>query len=124
MVISAAEAVYNGCQRIDPSHRLARYLKHKSKWFCHAVAALRREAIAAAQRRNLAGVILGHTHVAADERIDGVHYVNCGCWTERPATFVGIRRGHVKTYYWDSLVHPRERLTVGEPDLLPWALST
>lgn len=110
VVISAAEVVYYGCQRIDPSHRLARYLKHKSKWFCRAVAALRHQAIAAARRRNLSGVILGHTHVAADDWIGGVHYVNCGCWTERPAGFVGVRRGQVRTYYWDALVHPRERL--------------
>ena len=33
-------------------------------------------------------VILGHSHVVEERRVDGVHYLNCGCWTERPSTFV------------------------------------
>ncbi len=28
------------------------------------------------------GVICGHIHDPADKMIDGVHYLNCGCWTD------------------------------------------
>jgi UDP-2,3-diacylglucosamine pyrophosphatase LpxH len=101
-VIATADAVYHGCQWLDPSHRLARFLKKRSKVFCRAVARMRHEARLAARRRELAGVILGHSHVVCDDRSEDVHYLNCGCWTEIPATFVGIRRGQARAYYWDS----------------------
>ena len=39
-------------------------------------AALAREAA----RRGLDGVISGHTHLPADRRLAGVHYLNCGDW--------------------------------------------
>jgi UDP-2,3-diacylglucosamine pyrophosphatase LpxH len=100
-VLATADAVYSGCQWIDPSHRLARMLKRRSKVFCRAVERLRQEALRVAADRSLAGVILGHTHVASDERSRDLHYLNCGCWTETPAAFVGIRRGQARAYYWD-----------------------
>ena len=100
-IVGSAEFVYRGCQLLDRSHLLARYLKRKSKWFCKVVDGLRTKAVSAARRRALDGVIVGHSHVASDMYLDGVHYVNCGCWTERPSGFVGIRRGQVRHYHWE-----------------------
>jgi UDP-2,3-diacylglucosamine pyrophosphatase LpxH len=102
LVLAAADAIYAAAQRIDPTHELARRLKRSSKRFCRAVEALRRQAVAAARRRGVAGVILGHTHVACDQRIDRIHYLNSGCWTEKPAAFVGVRNGLARQYFWDS----------------------
>lgn len=101
-LVGGAEAVYAACQWIDPSHRLARFLKHKSKWFCRAVNTLKRCAIRAAHTRRFDGVILGHTHVACDLVEDRVHYLNSGCWTEQPNGFVGIRDGVASTYFWQG----------------------
>lgn len=36
------------------------------------------------------GYILGHTHFPTDELIDDFHYLNCGCWTDKPCTYVDI----------------------------------
>ncbi len=99
-IIGGAEAVYRGCQWIDPTHRLARFLKHKSKGFVKAVKSLQRHAHRTAQQRGFAGVILGHTHVLGDSAYEGVHYLNSGCWTESPAGFVGIRDGAARAYQW------------------------
>lgn len=102
IVVEGADAIYRGAQQLDPTHRLARQLKRKSKWFCGAVNAIRRRAIWAARRRGLDGVIIGHSHVASEVRWRDVHYVNCGCWTERPAGYVGVRGDHVRQYAWDA----------------------
>jgi UDP-2,3-diacylglucosamine pyrophosphatase LpxH len=34
------------------------------------------------------GIVTGHTHFADDLHIDGMHYVNSGCWTEPPCAYV------------------------------------
>ena len=101
-IITSAEYVYRGCQIVDKSHRIARYLKRGSKWFVRAVQSLQRRARVAAVRRRLDGVILGHTHVVADLDADGIHYLNSGCWTESPASFVGIRDGEARAYHWSA----------------------
>lgn len=33
-----------------------------------------------ASARGLDGVVCGHTHLAADQHVSGVHYLNCGDW--------------------------------------------
>lgn len=35
-----------------------------------------------AKQNNYDGVICGHIHDPADKVINGIHYLNCGCWTE------------------------------------------
>lgn len=107
ILISTADWIYAGCQWVDPSHRLARVLKRKSKVFCRAVNKLRVCAIATAHERALAGVILGHTHVAHDGWFEGKHYLNSGCWTERPAGFVGVRQGRARHYTWNNGAAPK-----------------
>jgi UDP-2,3-diacylglucosamine pyrophosphatase LpxH len=108
-LINGADTVYHFAQRIDPTHRLARGLKRGCKHFCRSIAALQRRAVLAARERGLDGVILGHTHMARNTRQDGVHYLNSGCWTETPSAFVGIRRGQVRRYYWESVVRRAAR---------------
>ena len=39
------------------------------------------------------GVICGHIHDPADKMIDGVHYLNCGCWTDTENLTYIIDRG-------------------------------
>ena len=101
-LIGGAEGVYYACQRLDPSQRVARYLKHRSKKFCRAGKNLMRHAIREAKERRLAGVILGHTHAAVDSIVDGVHYLNSGCWTEQPNGFVGVCDGTAHAYSWSD----------------------
>lgn len=102
LVVEAADMIYRGAQLIDRSHGLARMLKRRSKHFCRVVDLLKRRARIEARRRGMAGIVLGHTHVAEDVRQRGVHYLNSGCWTERPSTFVALRGGNVATYVWED----------------------
>lgn len=100
LLISAGDWIYRAAQRVDRSHNLARRLKHGCKSFCRAVDQLRGQAVVTARQRSFDGVILGHSHVAGDQHIDGVHYLNSGCWTELPAGFVGVRDGEARAYHW------------------------
>jgi UDP-2,3-diacylglucosamine pyrophosphatase LpxH len=130
-IIAAADGIYHACQWLDPSHRLARRLKRGSKCFCRVVESLRRHAISEARERRLAGVILGHSHVASDVQSDGVHYLNSGCWTERPAGFVGVRDGQPRRYFWEAILRRSLRVAsklqaqVMPPAMLPrWQVVT
>lgn len=109
LIVEGADAVYRFAQRLDRSHQLARRLKRGSKRFCRTVDKLRQSAVEEARGRGLAGVILGHTHVASETWVDGVHYLNCGCWTERPSGFVGVRGNRVRRYFWEPLARRSTR---------------
>ncbi len=104
-VVASANAIYRFSQRIDSTHRLARRLKHSSKRFCRVSRAIREGACETARAENHAGIIIGHSHVAEECVVDGVHYLNSGCWTELPCTFVGIREGRARTYAWHDGDH-------------------
>jgi len=107
LVIAMADDVYAGTQWLDPSHRIAKALKRKCKTFCRAVKNLRVAAVKAARERGFGGVILGHTHIQEDELITDpgqrpVHYLNSGCWTEKPCGYIGIRHEEAKIYRWPA----------------------
>ena len=117
-LIETADLVYRVSQQLDPSHRLARGLKRGSKHFCKAVEQTCQAALAEVRRRELHGVILGHTHMPHQRRLDSLHYLNCGCWTEKPAGFVGIRDGRARLYSWDRMAQRQQscgRCTVPQP---------
>jgi len=114
-VIWVADQAYLITQWLDPSHKFARFVKRRCKFFTGAVDQLRQRATAHAVERGVAGVIVGHTHMVSSSREQGVHYLNAGCWTEQPAAFVGIRRGRATGYLWDVL---RERMDRNDPDQL------
>jgi len=128
-LINLADTIYLGTQRLDPSHKLAKALKRRCKTFCRAVSNLRTRALKYVRERGLDGIILGHTHIQEDFEDDGVHYLNSGCWTERPSGYVGIRRGLAQTYTWQgvapALALPEPVLAQQESDLYPsaWELA-
>jgi UDP-2,3-diacylglucosamine pyrophosphatase LpxH len=107
-LIAGADGFYRFSQWLDPTHSLAKFLKHRCKTFVKAVENLRDRAVEEARRRGLDGVILGHSHMACDRMIDGIHYLNSGCWTEKPAGFVGFIDGVARQERWD----PSRRVTV------------
>ncbi|MDW8262722.1 MAG: UDP-2,3-diacylglucosamine diphosphatase, partial [Phycisphaerales bacterium] len=111
-IIAGADGCYRLSQRIDRSQRLARFLKRRCKRYVKAVSNLRDRAIAEAQSRGLGGVVLGHCHVPSDQMIDGIHYLNSGCWTEDPASFVGIRRGQARQEFFRPVGHRAHRVRI------------
>jgi UDP-2,3-diacylglucosamine pyrophosphatase LpxH len=100
-LIDSADAIYRFAQDIDPSHQLARFLKRRCKYFVKAVDNLQKRAVEEGQRGGYAGVVLGHSHVATEAVVQGIHYVNGGCWTELPVGFVGVEKGLVRQRFWE-----------------------
>jgi hypothetical protein len=39
--------------------------------------------------------------------IQGVHFLNSGSWVEKPCSFVGMRDGSARQYWWDDATRRR-----------------
>lgn len=61
----------------------AKFLAAAYRAFTNHVA---RSACEEARSRGLDAVVCGHTHMAEDRTINGIRYVNTGCWTEARLT--------------------------------------
>jgi len=89
---------YQFAQKVNK--KLAKWLKKKSKRWSGVLEVMRRRSVAYARERGTDGIITGHTHFPEDLHIDDVHYLNTGCWTEPPCTYItvdpaGARLHHV-----------------------------
>jgi UDP-2,3-diacylglucosamine pyrophosphatase LpxH len=78
--------------------KLARWLKKGTARWSRVLAHIRQQAAAHAHRQDCAGVLLGHTHHADDAQVEGVHYVNSGCWTESPLGYVTVAGGRLELH--------------------------
>lgn len=86
-----ADYFYRFSIYIDPiKMRLGRWLKRNSKVFIRNTQMVRSRAVAYAKYKNANMIICGHTHYAEDTVVDGVRYLNSGCWTDVPAHFIGF----------------------------------
>jgi UDP-2,3-diacylglucosamine pyrophosphatase LpxH len=94
----AADSCYRGIQRV--SRRLAHWVKGASKHVCGVVGAVQNGALAQARRRGFDGIITGHTHFCHDEEIDGIHYLNTGCWVDAPCSGVWSDADGVRLVFW------------------------
>jgi len=52
-----------------------------------------------ARKQGTDGVIAGHIHKAEDRFIDGVRYLNCGCWTEFRSAIVEYSDGEIRQIF-------------------------
>lgn len=73
---------------------------------------------AEAERRGFDGVVCGHIHVAADRRIGGVRYLNCGDWVRSCTALIEDWSGRLRLVHWPEHEHlpalpPRERVVAG-----------
>ncbi len=66
--------------------RLARSFTLYSAFSRH----LMRNAVQYARRNGFAAVICGHTHYSEDTVIQGIRYINTGCWTEWPPSYLVV----------------------------------
>ena len=54
-----------------------------------------------ARGKGFGHVTCGHTHLALESLVNGVHYLNSGTWTESPpCPFVSVRGGDVRLEFW------------------------
>jgi UDP-2,3-diacylglucosamine pyrophosphatase LpxH len=102
-----ADWFYRGVQRV--SRPAAHFLKGASKHVCGVVESVGRGAVAHARERGFAGVVTGHTHFCADERVGGLHFLNTGCWVDWPCSYVEVEGGHARLRHWASGVVPAKR---------------
>jgi UDP-2,3-diacylglucosamine pyrophosphatase LpxH len=100
MVTEVACMCYQLTTRVNK--KLAKWLKKKSKRWSGVLEFVRAQSVAHAQKEGMRGVITSHTHFAEDSLIDGIHYVNTGCWTEYPCSYVVVEGDKV------LLTHPSE----------------
>jgi UDP-2,3-diacylglucosamine pyrophosphatase LpxH len=92
VVISAiACGFYKLFQRIDSDEqRLSRWMKRRSKTWLRVSEKIANDAIAYAKTKRAKYIFCGHTHQAMERTIDGITYVNSGCWTDVPSQFITI----------------------------------
>lgn len=93
------DIVYGLAQAIDPTHRLARCLKRRSKILLACAEAVAAGAVREARRGRCGLVTTGHTHLAAVAKMeDGLCYANAGCWTEKPASYLTVQDGSIQLH--------------------------
>ena len=87
-----ANRFYQAIQRRESNtQRFSRYLKRKSKTWLKCSEHIANEAVKYAQKKGVDGVLCGHTHFPVHKPDhEGVEYLNTGCWTDIPSTFVTI----------------------------------
>jgi UDP-2,3-diacylglucosamine pyrophosphatase LpxH len=92
-VVSAiAGRFYTAIQRRDSrTQAVSRYLKRRSKSWLKVSDEIAEKATRHARRRGADVVLCGHTHQPLHRRsLNGVEYLNTGCWTDVPSTYVTI----------------------------------
>lgn len=91
VLTAVASSAYLLLQKVDPRHRMSRWVKRTSKKWLRMSDKVGNDAVEHARRHHAAdSVFCGHTHQAVHKHIDGVEYVNSGCWTDKPSQYVTI----------------------------------
>lgn len=90
------DTIYSFLQWVDRSHYIARAAKYSSKLYLRCAQEIKVKALKLAKSMHADIVCTGHTHHAELDTSGDIHYVNSGCWTERPTSFVEIRSGKVE----------------------------
>lgn len=80
----------------------AGFLKTKVKSALEFIYAFEVAVVHEAKRRGLHGCIVGHIHVPQDKELNGLHYLNCGCWTENCTAIVEHFDGTIELITWDT----------------------
>lgn len=116
-----ADWVYRRVQKV--SKGAARWLKAQSKLVCGVVEQVKQKACSYAKAHRYQGVIVGHTHFYCDETFGGIHYLNTGCWVERPCTYVEIDNGELNLRHWQAQETKPELVIdsgihLGQPELV------
>ena len=76
--------VYNRIRRLLGLRyfSLSKMVKVKVKKAAYFISNFEKTLAEYAKSHGYDGVICGHIHDPADKMIDGIHYLNCGCWTD------------------------------------------
>jgi UDP-2,3-diacylglucosamine pyrophosphatase LpxH len=86
ILTDTADWCYQTTQKVNK--KVAKWLKHRVKRLGGVIELVKRLGVCYARELGYDGVITGHTHFPDDEMIDGIHYLNTGCWTDQLCTYV------------------------------------
>jgi UDP-2,3-diacylglucosamine pyrophosphatase LpxH len=90
-ISNLASNIYLFLQKIDgEEQKVSRWVKRTSKAWTRVYQKIASDAISYGAARNAEFIFCGHTHIAMQSEIAGVHYFNSGCWTDRPSQFITI----------------------------------
>ena len=93
VITAIASNIYLWLQKVDPHHRVSRWVKRRSKKWLRLSDKVGQDAVHHATKRHQASVVFcGHTHQPVDKEIDGIRYVNSGSWTDVPSQYITIDR--------------------------------
>jgi UDP-2,3-diacylglucosamine pyrophosphatase LpxH len=79
---------------------ISAFLKHQVKKYVGRMGNFESSLVAEARRHSASGVICGHIHHAADQMIDGIHYINLGDWVESCTALVETETGRLELMHW------------------------
>jgi UDP-2,3-diacylglucosamine pyrophosphatase LpxH len=122
VVTDAAEWCYHTVQKFNK--KSAKWLKRKVKHLGGVIEFVKQRSTRYAKELGCAGVIAGHTHYCEEDWIDGVHYVNTGCWVDSTCTYLRATKSELRLCHWDDSEprHVTEELVL--PKTLPAPAST
>jgi UDP-2,3-diacylglucosamine pyrophosphatase LpxH len=100
IITDAADWCYQTVQKVNK--KAAKWLKRKVKKVGGVLELVKRQSVRYVQALGCQGVITGHTHFPLDEWIDGVHYLNSGCWVDRPCTYLYAHNDRIELRTWDA----------------------
>jgi len=93
IISNLATWFYKFFQRIDSDDQsISRWMKQRSKTWLRVSEKIATDAIAYARLKGASYVFCGHTHQAMERTVDGITYVNSGCWTDVPSQFITIEK--------------------------------
>jgi len=94
---------------------LAGYAKRKIKGALEFIFHFEDAVAHATRHKGLDGVICGHIHSAADKRIDGVHYLNCGDWVDSCTAIVEHFDGRLEIVHGDPAPELNKKAALPRP---------
>jgi len=100
IITDAADWCYRAVQELNK--KAAKWLKRHVKKLGGVIEFVKRRSVQYAKYLGCQGVITGHTHFSDDEWIDGTHYLNSGCWVDRPCTYIRADNKDIRLRHWDD----------------------
>lgn len=98
IITDTADWCYQTTQKFN--RKAARWLKHRAKKLGGVVPIVKRRSVLYARDLGYEGVVAGHTHFCADEWIEGMHYLNSGCWVDNPCTYLSLQDDQIRLCHW------------------------
>ena len=90
-----------------PYYSLSQKVKKQVKQAVSYVSDYENELAKLAKSKKMNGVICGHIHQAANEMIQGIHYLNSGDWVESLTALTEDFEGNWEVFHYDKnlIVH-------------------